>query len=259
MAEKYELPEFDGHTIPAASQVGELRFTVVPAEAATTDASPDAAATPFVATVRRQGATGPLPGEDRILRSFRAVCRRHRTPATAGSEGVRQTTHNLLCCVIKCYCPGVDRILPGGVQTPSSAGAGGRQRGEPLVPVDWYTPKQRHYTVWYAPPPCAGLPAVGLAGGGGSRRNRRAAVHGRRGPPHLRAIPPKARAGAFFVRSQGMTKDHTDVLIWRQRCHRRALPIVEHGARRTVRNTGLTTETQLPASGPTVGCRPLLQ
>lgn len=134
VAEKYDMPESDGHTTPAASQVGELRFTVVPAEAAATDASPDAAATPFVATVRRQGAAGPLPGEERILRSFRAVCRRHRTPAPAGSEGVRQMTHNLLCCVIKCCCPGVDRILPGGAQTPWSAGAGRRQRGEPLVP-----------------------------------------------------------------------------------------------------------------------------
>ena len=72
----------------ALHQVGELRFTVVPAEEAATDAAAGETA-PFLVAVRRQGASGPLPGEDRILRSFRAVCRRHRAPAGQSQQAVR--------------------------------------------------------------------------------------------------------------------------------------------------------------------------
>ena len=116
-------------------QVGELRFTVVPADEAETSAADADDGPPFVVAVRRQGSTGalrctavetgahmqeppectsgissakrsrgsavgrctgsgvpghtlslvvftegPLPGEERIMRSFRAVCRRHRSP-----------------------------------------------------------------------------------------------------------------------------------------------------------------------------------
>lgn len=68
------------------TQVGEMRFTVMPAEESATDASSDAATAPFVVAAQWQGSAGPLPGKERILHSFRAVCWRHSTPEPANSR-----------------------------------------------------------------------------------------------------------------------------------------------------------------------------
>lgn len=90
------------------AQVGELLLTVIPADecegdecfidspmpagAAAGDEPLDPGAAggfvPWVVAVRRRGASEPLLGEKRILRSFRDACRMHRD-LLAGKKEVR--------------------------------------------------------------------------------------------------------------------------------------------------------------------------
>lgn len=72
----------------AVQLVGELRFSVLPAEAVqSSGVVPDPKGAPFLVTVCRQGSSKPLPGEDRILQSFRSVCRARRSPSDSAQRG----------------------------------------------------------------------------------------------------------------------------------------------------------------------------
>lgn len=75
----------------AVQLVGDLRFAVVPSEFTQASESVwDDEGAPFMVAVHRQGSSRPLPGEDRILRSFRSVCRARRSPDAANQQGTFQ-------------------------------------------------------------------------------------------------------------------------------------------------------------------------